>query len=155
MQWILSSKGHLKRDSFLDMKEGSFHKHIYLQHCMCVWKSTYLHCLAFWAQAVLKTHSHLSIFTDLLFVCSSFIQCNGFNVVEVCTKDIICIPTSVKSHVSEAHKTYESVSPAFGNVWIVYCIYIYITCSRLIYCKIFEMEWKFLGSKWGVRVSKK
>jgi hypothetical protein len=51
MQWILSSKGDLKRDSFLDMKEGSFHKHIYVQHCMCVWKSTYLHCLAFWAQA--------------------------------------------------------------------------------------------------------
>jgi hypothetical protein len=149
MQWILSSKGHLKRDSFLDMKEGSFiHKHIYAQHCMCVCENQLISIAWHFGHKrfSLKTHSHLSIFIDL-FVCPSFIECNdSFNAVEVCMKEYFASPTSVKSCEWGSQKHMNRYLQTFGNVFGLFIAYIYhlfktyILWDFVIYCEIF-LKW--------------
>jgi len=152
MQWILSSKGRLKRDSFLDMKEGSFYEHIYVQHCYVCVKINLSPLLGILGTS--GSHSRLTCTFQSSPIYLYVLHSSGVMVLtwwRFVWRDTL---HSYKCKVMWVRLTKHMNGYLQQLEKCLDCFIAYISLvqdQEVIYCEIFEMDWKFLGSKWWSR----
>ncbi len=102
----------------------------------------------------LNTHSHLSIFTPFNLhrsICMSFIHSSSVMVLRCWMLIWRNTLHSYKCEVMWVRLTkYMNRYLQHMETYGLFIAYIsLVQDEEVTYCEIFEMDWKFLGSKWG------